>query len=436
MKKSRTFAMGALLLPAFLFVFSTSHAQSTEDTLTLEYALQHTLQNNPFYRAAQEEMNKTRELYPQARAGWLPTLSAEVGLSASNIESSNFGSADGATTKDIGVSLNQPIWRGGQTFAETDRAEDLIKAGIAILKQKEQEILLESITAYVNVLYDQELLDLRRDNVRLLSDELKSTEERLEMGAITKTDVHQAQTRLSKATSRKLQAETMFHNSLMQFEQTVGMPAPLNLAPPAPDFGFPATVEEMHVIADKQNPEIIIAQFQKRAAGHNIDATFRKLFPQISASASYNKQFDPQPGLVDQSSNETIGIRATLLLFQGGKVRSQTREAEKEHKRLEHIAKSIERRVKQAISSNWYAYLSAKEQAKNRRNEVETAKIARNGVQMEAKEGQRSILDILDADQELIDAQTSLVNAKKNELLAQYTLASKLGLLAAKYEAH
>lgn len=421
--------IGVTVLCLYTGLFSHSVRAEEEKPLSIDSALAYAFQNNPTLLAAHEELKEAEELYPQARSGWLPTVSAEASMYATNVESSNFGSADGATTKDMSLSLNQPIWRGGRTFAEVARAQNLIKAAQATFRQTGQEILLDAITVYLNTIRDQELLQLKKKNEDILLQELKAAWERMDIGDITDTDVQQAKARLSRAKSEYAQARADYEISCAEFEAVIGLSPGPNLLIPYPEFNFAQNADELFLIAEQNNPEILMAIFQHQASEHYVDSTFRELFPQISAFASMNKQYDPQPGIVDKSSTETIGIRATLALFQGGATRSRVREAQRAQKRQEYEIAETKRRIRQEVITNWRSYTSAQIQTESRKNEIEAADFALKGVKIEASEGHRTVLDILDADQELLDAKASLINAKHNETLTQYALASSLGLL-------
>lgn len=182
-------------------------------------------------------------------------------------------------------------------------------------------------------------------------------------------------------------------------------------------------------LAEAQNPKMHVIRFEQDAAKNNLDATISELFPQISAFASYNKQIDPQPGIIDQSDTKTIGLRATLELYQGGATRSRIREARHVVKRYDYDIESTRRAIKQNVTSNWRSYKAAQKQTQLRQGEINSALNVLKGLREEAKAGQLALIDILDADEDLIRAQISMVEAQYNETIAQYNLAKELGLL-------
>ncbi len=181
--------------------------------------------------------------------------------------------------------------------------------------------------------------------------------------------------------------------------------------------------------AETSNPNMIIAVHNLEAAEHNIDVNFRNHFPQIFAFATYNKQYDPQPGIVDETEDRTIGVRAAIPLYDAGVTLSRTRQArstaEQRRKQIEDMRRSIQ----SSIATQWKIYHTSIAEISSRRLEIAASESARDGVKEEAQLGERTILDILDADQELLDSRAALIRARRDEMMARYTLASLLGTL-------
>ena len=418
------------LLLTILFTISLSvSAEGQDRDRNFRIILRHVYEHNPSLEAARAELDTVSELYPQALSGWRPSLKIESDIYSTNVESSNFGQTDGATTREVKFSVDQPIFRGGQTFAKTKKANSLIRAGYAVMLQSEQEIFLKAISAIADVVRDRTLISLRTDNEKLMIEELHAVRARIEGGELTKTDEKQAETRLARSVSEKIAAQAHLESSVARFEETIGYLPPDNMVFPDLIFIFPESQKEMISLAEQGNPAIQSARHKSFAADHEIDAVFRELMPQIHAFASYNKQYDPQPGIIDESEVQTIGVRASLLLYQGGNTRSRVREAKKiANKRVIEIAE-IKRRIRQQIISNRNKLEAAKSEISSRSIEVEAAELAREGVRTEAQLEERTVLDILDADQELLDAQAALIAAKRDEVVRHYTLAADMGML-------
>lgn len=416
-----------------LFMCASTSLWAEEVPQSNHTSIHHTLllvhSQNPTILAAREQLGETLELKAQARSGWLPTISAEASLFATDISSSNFSNGTGATTKDYLVSLNQPIWRGGRTFAENARAKALINAGHALLSRIEQDVFFNAVRAYTDVIQERRIFTLREENVKILEEDLKAAKERKKLGEITKTDVDQANTRLLRSKSTLVNAKTDLDIAVSVYEEIVGQIPPQNLVLPDNLFSFPETIEEMSEIAYQHNPEILIAHFEQLAAEHEIDVNIRELFPQISAFASANRQYDPQPGIIEDAETETIGIRATLALYQGGATRSRIREARKSAERRKYEAIETQKSIRQSITENWRSFLASEIERQTREEETKAAKSALHGVREESRLGQRTTLDVLDANEELIDAQVNLARAYRNEIVAKYALATSLGFL-------
>jgi TolC family type I secretion outer membrane protein len=397
--------------------------------LTVGETLRYVYENNPSIKAAAADLDATKELYPQARAGYRPTLSAEASVYAAHIDNSNFPEGDGATTKQWAVNLDQPLYRGGRTSAETARAKNLIRAGNALRDQNDQNVFLAAATAYFDVVRDRDLSALSRGNAARLRQELDGARARFTAGEITKTDVRQAESRLARAEAEQVISTGNYQASRAAFESVVGFLPPETIdSGPAP-FVFPQSLDSMIATAEDANPGVIKARYDHKAARNEIDAASSDHLPQLSAFASYDKQLDPQPGIVDDTAQATIGLRARLALYQGGLVNSRVRQAESNANRRGYQLSEAERDVREQVTKNWRALESARAETASRRAEISAARTAREGVGEEARLGERSVLDVLDADQELQNAEAALVRAARNEAVAAYALAASLGML-------
>lgn len=391
--------------------------------------LRHVYEFNPSLRATRAELQGIHELYPQALAGYRPSLTLESNIYAKNIDGKSVGVHDGTTTKDVTLSLSQPLFRGGRTTAEVARANSTIKAAYAGLLQGEQVIFLQTITAIADVIRDRTLVDLRENNEQLLTEELKAARARMNAGDLTRTDATQAEARLARAVSEKISGQNTLNASTARFEELVGYLPPDHLEFPRLIFHFPATRQAMIAIAEQNNPEIEMAVHSFAAAGHAVDATFRELMPQISAFATYSKEYDPQPGGVEDVAAQTIGIRASVPLYEAGSTRSRVREAKDTARQREIEIEKTKRRIAQMIVGDSNGLSAAQAEIISRIAQIDAAQAAREGVGEEAHLGERTVLDILNADQELLDAKAARIIAERNEIVRHYSLAADLGML-------
>ncbi len=423
-----------LLLSAVSYVKADEPVVSAGEPVqeqTLQAALRMAYINNPSLRAARTELRVIHESLPQALSGWKPTLSADASIAASDIDGSNFGGGNGSTAKDLGFSLDQPLYRGGQTFSETTAARYTIAAQNALLKIKGQDVLQETATAYMDVLRDQALLELSRNNREVIAQELEASRERFDVGELTRTDVSQSEARLAKAEADVTTVRGNLRSSRAVFEEVIGMPAG-RLVQPVPHFELleRETLEGLIRIAEQESPDVAAAVYAHKAAKEDINGVFGELLPEIGLFSSWNKTLDPAPGVIDEQTTKMIGLSASIPLYQAGSVRSRVRQAKEEaNQRYLEILES-KRLVRRETIENWEALQAAKAEIRSREAQVEASRVAQEGVRQEAEVGSRTILDILDADQEFLDAQVALVTAKRNKVVATFALLATLGLLS------
>lgn len=408
---------------------SVSAQEQTAQTLT--DALRQTYLENPTLNAARRELRRTHEQLPQALSGWKPTVQVDFNASVSDIEGNAFGpTADGSNEKAVGISLSQPLFRGGITTAQTKAAKDVIAAQSAFLILTQQQVLRDSVRAYMDVLRDQSLLALSNKNRDVIAQQLQATKDRFDVGSVTKTDVKQAEARLAGANADIIRISGNLDTSRAVYKQIVGVfPQTLSNQNNVP--ALPETLDQAITTAQSNAPNLIAARHIHEAQKDNIDAVFGELLPQISLNASHSQTYDPNPGIpgVDQTDESIIGVYATIPLYQAGATRSRIREA-MEEKMLRKIQVSeVERQVEQEVISSWKAYDTAKAEIIARKTQVDAARIAREGVYMEAEQGGRTVLDTLDADQELLNAEVDLVIAQRDEIVTAYNLAAALGSL-------
>lgn len=398
--------------------------------LTLQDTLMHVYNNSPQLKAAKAGLHAAHELYPQALAGRRPSLSAQGSIYSTDVESSNFGRGDGATTKEFSVNLEQPLYSSGRTDAQVDRANAMIKASYATFLQGEQDLFFQTARAYMNVIRDRQILHLSQQNEDILRQELNAVNERFEGGDVTKTDVEQTKSRLARAQADRVGAHSNLEESYAAFQGVTGFSVSGALHYPVPNFSFPATLNEMIVIAEDKNQILHESRHQLHAAEHEADAVLSELLPQIKAFASYQKEYDPQPGIIDESQVETLGLRATLTLYQGGSIRSRVREARSRAQQRRYDIQDKQQDIKAQVLESWKTLKMAQEQMTARTEEIESAKRARDGVKEEARMGERSILDTLDADQEVISAETSYIHVRYASVMASFALARALGIFS------
>lgn len=392
----------------------------TETDGVLLQILKETWETNPSLLSARAAQKALEESLPQAQAGWKPT----VGADASITRTDPAGNAlDASTSKDAGLSVEQPLFRGGRTVAEIRAASNAIKAGSARLNAVGQSVLLLAATAYMDVVRDQALVALGEKNRDVIERQLKAAQARFDVGDITRTDVAQAQARLAQAQAGLTAARGDLRVSRAAFLQVTGRVAE-QLEKPAISLILPETREAALAMAETRNPGIQAARYDYRASDDDKDAVRGELLPEVAAFGSVAREWDD-----DDGTTSAFGLRASMPLYEAGAVRARLRAAghTASSRNMELVA--ARRLAEEDIVAGWENLQTARAGIDSRRAQVKASMLARDGVHQEADVGARTVLDALDADQELLDAQVALVTAERDEIVAQFALAAALGLL-------
>lgn len=420
-----------LLIALLLFTPCNAFAQNTPETF--QGVLNHTLDTNPELIASRYEVKALSERYAQALAGWRPSIFAEGLLYDTTLDNSNFNGASGATTKEMSINIEQPLFRSGRTLAETSEAQSTISAGFMSAIALEQNIIRDVVQAYLDLQRDYERLQNQQEYEGLITETMKATQMRYKLGELTKTDVEQSETRLADARAGRLLAEAALNNSKTVFEHVTGLyPSSLQLT--SIEFSpLPEDIRQASEKALEDNPEINAAIFRQNAALDNIDSNIRSLFPTLFAFASYNKAYDPQPGIIEDSEAHTVGLRLTVPLYESGATRSRIRQSKYLAAQRQNDINVIKRGVKNDFILAWRRYLTASVEESLRSRQIQTAENVRKGVSESAKMGERTILDVLDTERDLINIRAAMITAKYERLLAHTDILRTMGHLSSGY---
>ncbi|HXV23949.1 MAG TPA: TolC family outer membrane protein [Alphaproteobacteria bacterium] len=398
-------------------------AQSLTEVLATTYT------TNPQLLAGRAELRATNEFLPQALSGWRPVIAGTANVGESWIDS-DIGT-ETHTPRAVGLSLSQPVYRGGRTVAETRQAENLVLAQRARLVAIEQAVLFDAATAYMDVVRSVAVLELNINNEQVLARQLQASQDRFEVGEITRTDVAQSEARLARATAGRISAEGDLTESRGRFVEVVG-DAPGTLKTPPIVSTLPASLEEAIEVATAASPNVVTADYVERAARDGVDVVFGELLPSVSVEA--NSEYGQELSAFDDGdrTSATIEARLTVPLYQAGEVSSRVREAKKRasQRRLEMAQQR--RAAAQFATASWEALSTARAQIAAFEAEVLSNEIALEGVREEASVGARTVLDVLDAEQELLDSRVNLVGAKRDEIVAGFQLLSAVGNLTAR----
>jgi outer membrane protein len=400
---------------------------------TLDQALIEAYQNNPNLAAQRSRLKAVDEQVSQALAKWRPTvtLSGLYGGKKINRKTST-GSKNDYTNQpqSVGIEISQTVFRGYRTQAEMERAENRVMATRAGLIITEQEILSEVIKSYLSVLRDTAVLELRENNVEVITQQLNATRDRFEVGDLTRTDFAQAESRLARALADRASAKADLLKSRASYLNVVGH-EPQKLVQPKLPNNLPITRQEIIDSALINNPRVISALFNEKAARSNIDLIKGQLLPTVRIDASISRKEDVVGSGVTDTASE-ITARFSVPLYQSGAVHSGIREAKQiASQRVSEVALR-KRDAARIARESWENYRVAKARITSFKSAVRAQEVAFEGVKQEAKVGSRTILDVLDAEQELMDTLVNLVSAKRNLVVSGYSLLSATGQLTVK----
>ena len=403
---------------------------------TLQEALGAAYSNNPSLQAARAQLRATDENVPAALAGWRPTV----------IVSGSGGPAFGTQTLSTGgreitsqqgralvtgqATFTQPIYRGGRTTAGTNRAENQVMTQRAKLIANEEQLFSDTINAYVTVISNTQILQLNANNEQVLQRQLQATNDRFRVGEITRTDVAQAEAALAGATATRQTAEGNLQTSRATFQRLVG-DLPDRLVEPQPLKLPTKTLEEAKALAGGNNPNVIAALFQNAADKDNFDLQYAALMPNVSLQGvgTYN-QNSTQKNVRTQGGQ----ILATLSvpIYQGGAEYAAIRQARQTEQQSRKLIDDARRTAVQQAISAWETYQAARSTIQSTRQQIKANQIALEGTQREAVVGSRTTLDVLNAEQTLLNSRTTLVQNLANLVTASYQVTGAVGRLTAR----
>ena len=441
--KSKTgksaYIIRSLLVSSALVAVGMTHVHAE----TLNEALAAAYNSNPTLQAERAGLMATGENIRQAQAGWLPTVTLQGSVATQDFT----GKDDDPLTADVDTStaplsgaaiVSLPVFRGGQTYYGTKAARAQTRAAEDNLRSVEQQVLLDGVTAYYDVLRDISIVELSQNNVQVLERQLQAAQDRFRVGEITRTDVAQAEARLSGSRSRLTRSEAALTASQSAYERVMGhAPANMGAIESLPEIAaMPKSEAEAIAIALRSSPVLGAARQREVASREGVKATRGGLLPQVSlrGSYSYTDERDYIQGVSSgYAETETTSLtgQVTVPLYQGGAVYSRLRQAKQVNNQNRIQIAETERGVREAVINAWEGLRSTQATIVSSQQQVRANEIAFDGVQQEAQVGSRTTLDVLDAEQELLDARVTLVGARRNEMVAAYALLSSIGRLSA-----
>ena len=417
----------ASLLAAFLA--STANADTLRDALVAAYT------NNPTLTAQREELKATDATVAIAKAAGRPQLSAQVGLNR-NLATSGIldtGAGHGPTVSAT-ADLSYPLFNGGSVKNSVRAAKTRVEADRANLRAVEGDTFSQAVAAYMNVIRDRSIVELNQNNVKVLETNLEATQDRFQIGDLTRTDVAQSEARLQLGRAQLATAQGQATSSEATYRQVIGN-QPGQLQPPPPLPPLPTTPEEAVQIALANNPDLVSVTRQAVAAGYDVRVAEAGRLPTLSGvlSGTYvdtlsHSQTDIFGNNVpNRGSQATLGVQANVPIFQGGLPAARTRRAQALEGQLLQQVVGTERAVVQATRAAFATYDAALKAIQAQTVAVQSNELALEGTRAEQSVGTRTVLDVLNAEQELLNSQVALVSAKRDAYVAGFQLLNAMG---------
>jgi outer membrane protein len=405
-------------------------AAGTASADTLREALVSTYNNNPTITGQRETLKSTDAGVAIARAAGRPQVSATVGVTRDLTRSGRF---DNGTSKGPfitgGVDLSYPLFQGGTVRNNIQAAKTRVEAGRATLRAVEGDIFTEAVAAYMDVIRDRAIVELNQNQVKVLGTNLEATRDRFEIGDVTRTDVAQSEARLSLGRSSLTTAQGVLATSEENYRRVIGK-RPDALQPPPPLPPFPATADQAVQIALANNPDLIAVTRQAEASNFDVRSARGSRLPTVSAVASgdYANTISGETAGIPRSGTATsIGVQGRIPLYQGGLPAARIRQAQAlEGETLERRV-ATERAVVANVRSAFATYKAATDAIASNQVAVSANELALEGARAERSVGTRTVLDVLNAEQELLNAQVALVTARRDQYVAGFRLLNAMG---------
>jgi outer membrane protein len=442
-KPGRVAQAGTPALPTHL---AAAPAPAGKPGLTLSEALAVAYETNPQLAAQQASLRATDEGVAIANGGWRPTISAGGTYGYQQfyftpVTVPGFGTFSTISAHPLqgAITVTQPILRGGRTIAQIGRAKALVRSARAQLLAAEQTVLLSAATSYMDVVRDTAIVDLRHHNVDLLKKQAEATQAQFNAGSLTRTDVAQSQARLAGSQSDLTAAQSQLEISRANFMQAIGRaPETLEIEPALPP-AMPTGVDDSITLALKQNPSIVSARENEVAADYSVDDAVGTMLPTLSVQGQYGYS---QGSLITPTGSTAIGGNTShaltltgqlnIPIYQAGVEEATVRQAKELHAQAQLNVQVSDLQVRQAVAAAWAQFEAAEASIASNEAAERANEIAFEGVSKEQQVGGRTILDVLNAEQELLNAAVALVSAKRNAEVAAFQVLAANGSLTAK----
>ena len=407
---------------------------------TIEAALVRAYQNNPQLNAQRAAVRATDENVPQALSGYRPkvAVTASAGYQYTDLNSTFGGTATQIVRSEVhgtdppraaGLTITQTLYNGNQTANKTRAAESQVSGAREGLRLMEQSVLLAAATIYMDYLRDAAILEVQRSNTHVLELTLRQTRDRYSAGLVTPTDVAQSEAQLAAAKSQELAAVSTLTTTRANFRRIIGI-EPANLQPASPvDRYLPPTVGGAIELALRQNPNVTAAMYGVDVSFLTVKINEGALYPSVSLQATVSKVWDPNITTINQFT-AAANAQLNVPIYQGGAEYSLIRQSKETLAQQRLTLDQVRDQARADLVTAWGQLLAGKAQVTAAQSQVEASEIAYLGTTKEAQVGQRTVIDILNAQQTLVNARVALVTAQHDRVVASYTLLAAVGGLS------
>ncbi|MDX2274959.1 MAG: TolC family outer membrane protein [Hyphomonadaceae bacterium] len=392
---------------------------------TLPEAMAAAVDGNPSLAAQRQRLAATREALPQAWAEALPSVSLSAGASVGD----SYGPASGERSESWSGSANasQLLFSSGRVLASTRAARAQIRGAVADYDFTQQSLLLNVASAYADVRQQQAVVAARETSVENLAHLFEYAQAQFDAGIITRTDVAQAQARLAQGRTQLVQAQGSLAAAIQAYQRLVGRP-PSDLQAPASVQGLPSDLQAALDFAGQNNPTLrgAIAASEQADANVDVAASGGRLRVTLEAGSSIGGDFEPSDV---ETSSDSVGVRFSVPLIQGGAVRSRTRQQRALSSAANLDVAAAQREVEEGVTNAWTGFASARAAVVSAREQVEAQELAYEGVRLEQETGLRATFEVLEQEQNLLDARLTLAQAERNLVVAERNMLAQLGAL-------
>ncbi len=416
------------MIAALLAAGATARAE------TLDQALADAWRNNPRMQAARASESAAQSDLSAAKGGWYPKLGLEAQLARDHTTGTiTFFTPPDSFNADLNqaslaLRLDQPIYEGGRLSSQVSASKNAALSSRAQTGARGAQVLLNAVKAYLDVIAVQKLLQVQQDNVHVIEQQRKAAEDALNHGEGTKTDVAQAEARLNAAIAQRIRVQAKLAQVSAMYRTVIGHP-PGTLAIPGQPPRLPATLAQAKALAG-QNYRVRAARFNAQAASAQAEVAGAATMPRLGLFAEVRREREPQYGF-DELNDEEVGLSLSFPIWRGGTLRAKTAAARERANAAALQVQATEDQARGRVVAAWHDYAAAGAAFNADRSRLTAARTAAGGVAAEHRHGERTLLDVLNAEQEVRNARAALIQARRDRIVAAYTLLAATGQLSA-----